>query len=42
MESLDRHLDAELTELVRIANGGNFAEGLAAFFEKRPPKFGSE
>ena len=42
MESLDQHLDAELTELVRIANGGDFAEGLAAFFEKRPPKFGSE
>lgn len=42
MDRLDVHLDAELTELARIANGPNFAEGLAAFFDKRPPAFGSE
>jgi len=42
MERLDPHLDAELTELARIADGPNFAEGLAAFFEKRPPIFESE
>jgi 2-(1,2-epoxy-1,2-dihydrophenyl)acetyl-CoA isomerase len=42
MERLDVHLDAELTELARIADGPNFAEGLAAFFDKRPPEFESE
>lgn len=42
MERLDVHLDAELTELARIADGPNFAEGLAAFFDKRSPKFESE
>ena len=42
MERLDVHLDAELTELGRIADGANFAEGLAAFFDKRRPEFGSE
>jgi 2-(1,2-epoxy-1,2-dihydrophenyl)acetyl-CoA isomerase len=42
MERLDVHLDAELTELARIADGPNFAEGLAAFFDKRLPEFGSE
>jgi 2-(1,2-epoxy-1,2-dihydrophenyl)acetyl-CoA isomerase len=42
MERLDVHLDAELTELARIADGANFAEGLAAFFDKRVPEFGSE
>jgi 2-(1,2-epoxy-1,2-dihydrophenyl)acetyl-CoA isomerase len=42
MERLDVHLDAELAELARLANGPNFAEGLAAFFDKRPPGFGSE
>ena len=39
MERLDVHLDAELGELARIADGANFAEGLAAFFDKRPPEF---
>lgn len=39
MERLDPHLDAELSELARIADGPDFAEGLAAFFEKRPPRF---
>ncbi|HEU0032577.1 MAG TPA: enoyl-CoA hydratase/isomerase family protein [Kofleriaceae bacterium] len=42
MERLDTHLDAELAELTRIANGPNFAEGLAAFFERRHPRFGVE
>ena len=42
MERLDVHLDAELTELARIADGANFAEGIAAFFEKRSPEFESE
>jgi 2-(1,2-epoxy-1,2-dihydrophenyl)acetyl-CoA isomerase len=42
MERLDTHLDTELAELARIANGANFAEGLAAFFGKRSPRFGVE
>ncbi|MBL9013799.1 MAG: enoyl-CoA hydratase/isomerase family protein [Myxococcales bacterium] len=42
MERLDTHLDAELAELARIANGPNFAEGIAAFFDKRSPRFGVE
>jgi len=42
MDRLDVHLDAELTELSRIANGPNFAEGLAAFFDKRSPEFESD
>ncbi len=42
MDRLDVHLDAELTELARIADGANFAEGIAAFFEKRKPEFESE
>ncbi|MBK7585899.1 MAG: enoyl-CoA hydratase/isomerase family protein [Myxococcales bacterium] len=42
MDRLDQHLDAELAELERSANGANFAEGISAFFEKRPPQFESE
>ena len=42
VDRLDVHLDAELTELARIADGPNFKEGLAAFFDKRPPDFESE
>lgn len=42
MDRLDVHLDAELAELERIANGPNFAEGLDAFLEKRAPRFESE
>jgi len=42
MDRLDVHLDAELTELARIADGPNFREGLAAFFGKRAPEFESE
>jgi 2-(1,2-epoxy-1,2-dihydrophenyl)acetyl-CoA isomerase len=40
MDRLDVHLDRELEQLARIANGENFAEGIGAFFEKRAPKFG--
>lgn len=42
MDRLDTHLDMELAELARIANGANFAEGLAAFLEKRGARFGVE
>jgi len=42
MERLDVHLDGELTELARIANGENFAEGLRAFLDHRAPRFGAE
>lgn len=42
MDRLDVHLDAELSELARIADGANFNEGLGAFFEKRSPEFESE
>ena len=42
MERLDTHLDTELAELARIANGPNFAEGLAAFLGRRSPRFGVE
>ena len=40
MDRLDVHLDVELEELARIADGANFAEGIEAFFEKRVPRFG--
>ena len=39
VEQLDFHLDEELQQLARIADGAEFAEGLAAFFEKRQPAF---
>jgi len=42
MDRLDVHLDAELAELARIADGANFAEGLAAFLERRAAEFGAE
>ena len=42
MDRLDVQLDAELTELARIADGDNFAEGLSAFLEHRAPEFGVE
>jgi len=42
MDRLDHHLDQELDELARIADGANFEEGLAAFFEKRAPQFGAK
>ena len=38
--ALDVHLDAELAALARIADGQDFAEGLAAFFARREPAFG--
>ena len=41
MDRLDIHLDRELEQLARIADGGNFEEGIGAFFEKRAPKFGA-
>ncbi len=37
---LDYHLDEELQALARIADEPDFAEGLAAFFEKRSARFG--
>jgi 2-(1,2-epoxy-1,2-dihydrophenyl)acetyl-CoA isomerase len=39
MDRLDTHLDREIDELSRIANGEEFAEGMASFFEKRAPRF---
>jgi 2-(1,2-epoxy-1,2-dihydrophenyl)acetyl-CoA isomerase len=39
MDRLDHHLDRELDELSRIADGMEFAEGIDAFFGKRPPRF---
>jgi 2-(1,2-epoxy-1,2-dihydrophenyl)acetyl-CoA isomerase len=39
VDRLDWHLDQELTELARIADTADFGEGIAAFLEKRPPKF---
>jgi 2-(1,2-epoxy-1,2-dihydrophenyl)acetyl-CoA isomerase len=39
MDRLDDHLDREVEELARAANGPEFAEGIRAFFEKRPPLF---
>ena len=41
MDRLDLHLDRELEQLARIADRGNFAEGIDAFFEKRPARFGA-
>jgi 2-(1,2-epoxy-1,2-dihydrophenyl)acetyl-CoA isomerase len=39
MERLDAHLDRELLELARVADGPEFAEGIDAFFAKRTPAF---
>ncbi len=39
MDRLDYHLDQELEHPSRIADGPDFAEGLEAFFGKRPPRF---
>lgn len=39
VEQLDFHLDEELQHLARIADGAEFAEGMAAFFAKREPVF---
>lgn len=39
MDRLEAHLDRELNELTRVADGSEFAEGLRAFFEKRAARF---
>jgi hypothetical protein len=39
MDRLDVHLDRELDNLSRIADGAEFEEGLESFFAKRPPQF---
>jgi 2-(1,2-epoxy-1,2-dihydrophenyl)acetyl-CoA isomerase len=39
VDRLDHHLDRELTELARVADGHDFAEGIEAFFAKRPAQF---
>jgi 2-(1,2-epoxy-1,2-dihydrophenyl)acetyl-CoA isomerase len=39
VDRLDYHLDQELQQLARTADGAEFAEGLAAFFERRTPDF---
>jgi 2-(1,2-epoxy-1,2-dihydrophenyl)acetyl-CoA isomerase len=39
MDRLDAHLDRELDQLTRIADGDEFAEGLNSFFEKRAARF---
>jgi 2-(1,2-epoxy-1,2-dihydrophenyl)acetyl-CoA isomerase len=39
LEGLDRHLDEELENLVRIADGDEFAAGLRAFLAKQPARF---
>jgi 2-(1,2-epoxy-1,2-dihydrophenyl)acetyl-CoA isomerase len=41
-DRLDLHLDRELQELTRAADGSEVAEGLRAFFEKRPARFADE
>ena len=41
MDQLDAHLDRELQELVRAADGAEVAEGIAAFFGKRKAAFQS-
>jgi 2-(1,2-epoxy-1,2-dihydrophenyl)acetyl-CoA isomerase len=38
-DQLDAHLDREIAELARAADGPEFAEGLAAFFDKRQPSW---
>jgi 2-(1,2-epoxy-1,2-dihydrophenyl)acetyl-CoA isomerase len=41
VDRLDFHLDQEIEHLARVADTPDFAEGLAAFFEKRPARFGA-
>ncbi len=42
IDRLEFHLDRELENLAKIADGSDFAEGIAAFFEKRPARFGQD
>jgi 2-(1,2-epoxy-1,2-dihydrophenyl)acetyl-CoA isomerase len=42
MDRLDEHLDRELLELSRAADGPEVREGIEAFFEKRTPVFKSQ
>ena len=42
VDQLDYHLDEELQQLVRIADGKDFAEGLASFFGKREAAFNGQ
>lgn len=42
VDQLDYHLDQELAHLARIADTPDFAEGIAAFFDKRAPGFKGE
>jgi 2-(1,2-epoxy-1,2-dihydrophenyl)acetyl-CoA isomerase len=42
MDRLDFHLDREIDQLARIADGSNFSEGITAFFEKRAARFESK
>ncbi len=39
VDRLDVHLDRELEALVRSADSPEFAEGIEAFFARRPPRF---
>lgn len=39
VDRLDVHLDREIEALVRSADSPEFAEGLEAFFARRPPRF---
>jgi 2-(1,2-epoxy-1,2-dihydrophenyl)acetyl-CoA isomerase len=42
VEGLDAHLDQELDSLARIANGTDFAAGIADFFARRPARFAGD
>lgn len=39
VDRLDYHLDRELENLTRIADGGDFASGITSFFAKETPTF---